>query len=134
MNFYPLANGTISPKFISAGKRLLFTESACFMQNDGIELKLPPGLEGRELTLQFCFSQDTTAQPTIKTDLIDNWTIKISLQNFNNPLGTGTTSPLEFNIGNKQHWLFIHTTGLPNKDFFEKTLINMTVSMYRDEV
>jgi len=127
-------SGKISPKLISAGKRLLFTESACFLESDGIELKIPSGLEGNEFTFQFCFDSNKEGQPAIKVDVIDSVTIKISLTNFNNVLGTGTTSPLEFHIGNKKHWLLIYTTSLTGKDDVGKTLINMTVSMYRDDI
>src|SRR5579862_7542150 len=108
-------SGKITPKLISAGKRLLFTESACFLEKDGIEFKIPSGLEGGEFTFQFCFDSNTEKKPAIQVEVIDNKTIKISLTNFTNVLGTGTTSPLQFNIGNKKHWLLIYATSLTSE-------------------
>jgi len=133
MNFMNQIPGKINPTLFSAGKRLLFTETACFIESDGLELKLPTSNANNQIVFQFCFSSEADkSKPSIKLDLIDNMTIRITLIHFNNPLGTGTTSPLEFNIDNKKHFLLIYTTGLINTEFPDRNLINMTVSMYRE--
>ena len=135
MNNLGFINDQLSPKITSARKTLLFTESLCFYENEGIELTIPTGQPGKNIVIQFVYNIDVAIQQSpIKVEIINESIMKISLTNFSNPLGTTTTSPLECNIGNIPHQIFIYAHGIKNSNHPDKTVINMTFSMYRKGV
>lgn len=132
MNNLSFINNQFGPKITSAGKTLIFTESICFYENEGMELTIPTEQPGKNITIQFVYNIDTAlSHSPIKVEIINASIMRISLTNFSNPLGTTTTVPLECNIGNVPHQIFIYAHGIKNSSHPDKTVINMTFSMFR---
>jgi len=87
---------------VTYGDKTLLETITFLSLGDG-ETKIAIGADGEKLSFVFNFVTDATAKETgYKPELIDDKTLKMTLTNWANPLGTGIVAPVEVGVFRKQ--------------------------------
>jgi hypothetical protein len=126
-------HGQIIPKIYSANKRLMFSETLCFNPCDGVIIKVPTsdGKSQSELTFSLQFTDDENkTESSYKTENLGNNTLKFVFENFGGTLGSGTTTPVKFSIGDTSYFLYFYAQRLHGGSDQENKMLHMTITMY----
>jgi len=100
----------------SGSKHVLSSGTVISFKNDPIFIEVLDDTHSM-IKLQFIFNNDETIkEQSMSTAVVDD-VLCFTLTNFNNPIGTGTTSPINFaKYGDMQLYLHIRVTALTNSD------------------
>lgn len=114
---------------VSQGKKtLLTTVSVVMISGEPVDIKIEP-----DIIIQIAFVEDKNEKNFISFS-IENECLKVKLQNFNNPLGSSTRTPIEIgDINGKKLFMhfIVHAIGnenekirLLNCSFFTENVID----------